>query len=133
MKGTDGVRHCALCNLNVYNLSWMTTEESEKLLSEASGRLCVRYFKREDGTILTKDCPVGVSQSGLPKLRKLSLVIAAGLACIGLGLRPPVPADNEPTMGDRMEVSVQNNNQTLGKVATQHTTGVVARDIRTTD
>ena len=40
-------------------LSDMTRREAENLLIISEGRLCVRYFRRADGTVLTKDCPVG--------------------------------------------------------------------------
>jgi hypothetical protein len=59
MEGDDRSRHCKLCRKNVYNLSEMTTEEAENLIREKEGHLCVRYFQRADGTILTRDCPVG--------------------------------------------------------------------------
>ena len=59
MIGTDRKRYCGECKLNVYNLSGMSTTEAEDLLTQSEGRLCVRYFRRADGTILTKNCPVG--------------------------------------------------------------------------
>ena len=59
MIGNERSRHCGECKLNVYNLSGMTRVEAENLLLNAEGRVCVRYFKRADGTVLTKDCPVG--------------------------------------------------------------------------
>lgn len=63
MRGDDRVRHCDRCNLNVFNLSDMTRDEAEALIAEKlGGRLCVRYYQRTDGTILTRDCPVGVAR-----------------------------------------------------------------------
>ena len=59
MQGDDRKRYCGDCKLNVYNLSGMTRYDAEHLLRMSEGRLCVRYFKRADGTILTQDCPVG--------------------------------------------------------------------------
>jgi len=59
MAGDDRKRFCGECKLNVYNLSGMTTTEAENLLIKAEGRLCVRFYQRADGTILTEDCPVG--------------------------------------------------------------------------
>jgi hypothetical protein len=52
-------RFCGECKLNVYNLSGMTRAEAEDLLAASEGRLCVRFYKRSDGTVLTRDCPVG--------------------------------------------------------------------------
>jgi hypothetical protein len=59
MIGTERKRYCGECKLNVYNISGMTRTEAETLLIQSEGRLCVRYYRRADGTILTKDCPVG--------------------------------------------------------------------------
>jgi hypothetical protein len=59
MNGSDKVRFCGECKLNVYNLSGMNKVEAENLLRNTEGRLCVRYFKRADGTVITQDCPVG--------------------------------------------------------------------------
>ena len=59
MYGDDVKRFCKECKLNVYNLSGMTREEAERLVTNAEGRLCIRFYKRPDGTIITQDCPVG--------------------------------------------------------------------------
>jgi hypothetical protein len=60
MIGNDRKRFCGECKLNVYNLSGMTRTEAENLLlNSEGGRLCVRFYKRADGTVLTQDCPVG--------------------------------------------------------------------------
>jgi hypothetical protein len=59
MYGNERKRFCGDCKLNVYNLSGMTKCDAENLLTNSEGRLCVRYFQRPDGTILTADCPVG--------------------------------------------------------------------------
>src|SRR4051812_31393656 len=60
VEGADRVRGCASCNKNVYNISTLTREEAEALILEKEGRLCVRYFQRHDGTILLKDCSIGI-------------------------------------------------------------------------
>jgi len=59
MYGDSRKRFCGECKLNVYNLSGMTRNEAEALIMNADGRLCVRYYKRRDGTVITQDCPVG--------------------------------------------------------------------------
>ena len=59
MIGNERKRFCGECKLNVYNLSGLSQTEAENLLLDSEGRLCVRFFRRADGTILTKDCPVG--------------------------------------------------------------------------
>ncbi len=60
MKGNDSVRFCSQCQLNVYNLSALTKLEAERLITQSEGRLCVKFYQRADGTVLTQDCPVGV-------------------------------------------------------------------------
>jgi hypothetical protein len=59
MLGDGRKRFCSQCSLNVYNLSGMTRDEAENLLLTSEGRVCVRFYRRADGTVLTKDCPVG--------------------------------------------------------------------------
>jgi len=59
MIGTDRRRFCGDCRLNVYNLSGMSQREAENLLLNSEGRLCVRFYRRTDGSVLTRDCPVG--------------------------------------------------------------------------
>lgn len=60
MIGNDRSRFCGQCSLNVYNLSSMTRAEAERLIAGSEGRLCVRFYRRADGSILTDNCPVGL-------------------------------------------------------------------------
>jgi hypothetical protein len=60
MSGNERVRFCDHCSMNVYNLSNMTKKDAESLVLNTEGRLCVRYYTRADGTILTGNCPVGL-------------------------------------------------------------------------
>lgn len=59
MYGNEQNRFCGDCKLNVYNLSGMTKQEAETLIMNAEGRLCVRFYRRADGSVITKDCPIG--------------------------------------------------------------------------
>src|SRR5215208_4954218 len=61
MVGDERARYCDRCSLHVYNLTGMTRREAEALVASTEGRLCVRFYRREDGTILTRNCPVGLS------------------------------------------------------------------------
>jgi len=60
MFGDERVRFCGQCELNVYNLSEMSKKEAELLITRTEGRLCVRYYQRRDGSIITRNCPVGL-------------------------------------------------------------------------
>ncbi|BCM93747.1 hypothetical protein IAD21_05638 [Abditibacteriota bacterium] len=79
MHGDDRSRFCPSCAKNVYNLSAMTRDDAQFLLQEKEGRLCVRFFLREDGTMLTQDCPVGVAAL---KERSPSFALWAGVASL---------------------------------------------------
>lgn len=59
MTGTDTKRFCGDCQLHVYNISGMRANDAARLVESAEGRICVRLYKRADGTVLTRDCPVG--------------------------------------------------------------------------
>jgi hypothetical protein len=60
MRGDNRVRFCSECRQNVYNLSEMSRAEAKSLLLSREGRTCVRFYRRNDGTLLTGDCPVGL-------------------------------------------------------------------------
>jgi hypothetical protein len=93
MAGDERVRACGDCNKNVYNLSGMTREEAEALIVEKEGRLCVRYYRRADGTILFNDCTIGVKRR---RRRKLVAGAAALLAATGAVAYGASRAEEEP-------------------------------------
>ena len=75
MTGDATCRFCALCEKTVYNLSEMTRDEALETLENNEGGLCVRVFKRHDGTVITADCPVGVSQRFRAGLRRAAALV----------------------------------------------------------
>lgn len=77
MTGDERVRFCQACKLHVYNLSDMTRAQAEDLLTRTEGNVCVRLYKRADGTVITKDCPVG-----LAALRRRVATLAASVAAL---------------------------------------------------
>jgi hypothetical protein len=83
MYGNERKRFCGDCKLNVYNLSGMTAREAEDLLRRSEGRLCVRYFRRADGTILTADCPVGWAKARQRVTAFAAAVFAMALTAVG--------------------------------------------------
>ena len=92
----ERIRFCSQCSLNVYNLSGMTRRDAESLINGTEGRLCVRFYRRSDGTILTENCPQGLraikrrmawaAQLLLGML--LSLVSGLGLDSLVTGRKP---------------------------------------------
>lgn len=87
MAGDERVRHCADCDLDVYNFSAMTGPEVERLVRERDGRLCARFFQRADGTMLTQDCPVGLRALVQPILD----AAIHGLPALTLNAQPTAP------------------------------------------
>jgi hypothetical protein len=81
MSGDERVRACGACNKNVYNVSHMTRAEAEALFVEKEGHLCLRYYQRADGTILLKDCAIGLTKKR--RRRWIGIGTAALLAAGG--------------------------------------------------
>lgn len=134
MQGDDKKRFCAQCKLHVHNLSGLSADEALDLLrASRQGRLCVRLFRRADGTVLTRDCPVGLRQ----KLRAgwargvamMAALWAGAVSCVkprAVGETAPAPVVvpepqpvemgemvvQEPVMGD-----VATPREILGRVA----------------
>jgi len=127
------VRFCSQCNLNVYNLSDMSRQEAEALITKTEGRLCVRFYRRADGSVLTQNCPVG-----LTKIKRrvawaaqvvvgmaLGVVSGFGLHIYHLGRKPVELIDRsvvEPLMGDIMPISEKNPTAppVVGRLAIRH-------------
>lgn len=83
MQGDAKRRFCSQCQLHVHDLSAMTRPEAEAILEAAGqGRVCVRFYRRLDGTVLTQDCPVGLRQ----RLRRAKARLATAAAGLLSGL-----------------------------------------------
>lgn len=54
MIGNDQVRFCEHCALSVHDLSQMTRKRARRVVAKSNGRLCVRYHRRPDGSLVTK-------------------------------------------------------------------------------
>ena len=84
MVGDERVRHCAECNLNVYNLSAMTDRQVQELIAGSRGnRLCARFYRRLDGTVLTRDCPWSL-RSLKRRASRIATVIMAAIMSVGV-------------------------------------------------
>jgi hypothetical protein len=83
MAGDDRVRHCSLCHQSVYDLSSMTGAEVARFLGAHDEDVCVRLYRRADGTVMTRDCPRGV-RARVTAL--VTWVALAGLSLLGFFL-----------------------------------------------
>jgi len=110
MIGSERKRYCGDCKLNVYNLSGMTRDEAENLIQNSEGRLCVRFFRRADGTVLTQDCPVGWRAVKV-RATKMATAFASLIFGLlgGLGLNSYMKDSEERTMGTMIS-QVSNSN-----------------------
>ena len=119
MIGDERKRYCGECKLNVYNLSGMTRREAENLILNSEGRLCVRFYRRSDGTILTKDCPVGwqaIKRRVSNFAAAFASLVFAVLSGIGLTAYFNQPRSNQNVM---RSVTIDYNNQTTGKIVVE--------------
>ena len=120
MVGNDQVRFCGQCSLNVYNLSELTKGEAEEFIARNEGRLCVRYYRRADGSILTRNCPIGVRTlrrrlSRTAQAASTAVIsFLAGIGFYGFANRPFRPQPLMGTyvrspvlMGEMVEVPIQ--------------------------
>lgn len=112
MTGDNHVRICGQCQTHVFNLSEMAREEAEALIESKEGRLrvgcddgrlCIRYYRRTDGTIMTADCPVGRSAAArrvriMASLVGASLALVIGGALAVLGLARPTETGEYPLL-----------------------------------
>jgi TonB family protein len=105
MYGNDRVRFCSQCNLNVYNLSALTREQAQDLIRSTEGRLCVRFYRRKDGSIITQNCPQGLQAIKDKFNRTRTHIVAAILTFLGyLGILWWVKGESvkpfQPVMGN---------------------------------
>lgn len=119
MFGNERVRFCEQCKLNVYNLSEMSKVEAERLIDQTEGRLCVRFYRRQDGSIITQNCPVGL-RAIKRRLSRVATAVATSvlgfIAGIGVFSIPdklfpqrhvmgaPVMADHNPAIPPSVQV-----------------------------
>jgi|HubBroStandDraft_6_1064221.scaffolds.fasta_scaffold58086_2 hypothetical protein len=82
MSGDERARFCGECKKSVYNLSAMTRDEAERLLAEREGSICVRLYRRTDGTVITADCPVGLRKK---RVRRAAISVAGAGALAATG------------------------------------------------
>ena len=113
MTGNERVRRCHSCELNIYNISEMTKTEIESLIVNREGRLCIRLYKRGDGTVLTKDCPIRFRayQKKAARFAGAALATILGLFTVSLGQKA-----NEKSVDDSKVKIVRTSN--LGTILT---------------
>ena len=119
MYGDERKRFCGECKLNVYNLSGMTKDEAEALVMNAEGRLCVRFYRRADGSVITADCPVGWA-----KVKQRTKIYATAVASLLMALFTGVlfvsffsNKQRGQTVGELIPFATPTPERTMGMVA----------------
>ncbi|HZI58000.1 MAG TPA: hypothetical protein VFF39_14555, partial [Verrucomicrobiae bacterium] len=97
MIGNERVRHCSECNLNVYNISEMTEPQAMQLIAKNQGqRVCLRLYRRADGTVITQDCPWSLRAMKRRVARVASAVLSAILS-VGVAIAKTKPQQDSQT------------------------------------
>ena len=55
MYGDERIRHCGSCRKNVYNVAELTRAQAMTLIASREP-VCLRIYRRPDGTVVTNDC-----------------------------------------------------------------------------
>jgi len=96
MVGDDKKRFCGGCKMVVYDLSEMRPGEIRELVLNTDGRLCTRLYRRSDGTVITKECPIGVKviRKRISRIAGAALASILGLFSIGYGQKTDAAYEN---------------------------------------
>src|SRR4051812_36390024 len=97
MIGDEKKRFCDHCNLHVHNISTMSDGERTALTQNA-GRLCVAYFQRNDGSIVTRSWMDSLTNSfrGISSLAASVMALVFPLALVGCDDRSTSQTLGEP-------------------------------------
>jgi len=127
MEGDGRKRFCTGCRLHVFNISEMDVEEAAQMISDSTDRLCVRLYRRRDGSVLTQDCPVGLRAAIRRRVAAFASSVAMGIGILTAtllrnGPHPTSAAAEAPTevMGTPALPTVVRRNpfrETLGEVS----------------
>lgn len=105
MTGNDQVRFCEHCEFEVHNISEMTRTEALRLIATSQGRLCVRYYRDPQGSVVTRPTHARLHCIG----RRVSR-LAAGAFSATLSLSAAV-ADGSAKMSTEISQNAQGHGQ----------------------
>jgi hypothetical protein len=97
MAGDDLVRYCPECKLSVYNFSEMTEAEIKRIAARREGRLCARFYQRTDGTLITRNCPVGFRRA-IVRISRLATAALTAVMTVSPILARPGPERLTPAL-----------------------------------
>ena len=89
MVGTDRVRHCGICDKEVWNLTALDAEEAETFLAERRTQLpCLRLHRRRDGHLQDGACAPGRARLARAAATAATLGLSAALAVVVGAMTP---------------------------------------------
>ncbi len=109
MEGDDRVRHCSECRLNVFNFSNLTQSEIIALLESGEGRVCGRFYRRPDGTMMTADCRNPLERRAMASRWPVAAMAIFFISAIGAVLarpNPGAPVAENPVVERIREISL---------------------------
>ena len=106
MTGDNRVRFCGECNLNVYNFAELTLTQAEQLLRTSEGRVCGRLYRRTDGTLITKDCPVGL-RAVRRRVAKIATAAFATVISLGSAAFGQKQSDNDKACKQQVAITTK--------------------------
>jgi hypothetical protein len=89
MIGNEQARFCQHCSLFVHDLSNITRKDAVKLVASSKGKLCVRYYRHQDGVVHTS-----THAQPLTQIKRRLSRIAAGAFTATLSLASSVAAQS---------------------------------------
>src|ERR1700733_2460408 len=98
MIGNDATRFCGGCNLQVYNTSVISSAEVQNILNMDADQVCLRIYRKADGTIITDECPRWLRplRSGWRHIAKIAVAVVA----IATSTQGVLARDNEDCSSD---------------------------------
>ncbi len=98
MTGSESVRFCHSCKLNVYNIAQFSDSEAQEIFAQNlnGNRMCTRIYRRPDGTVMTDNCPRALRRLRDWRNRTFAAVAkVAALATLTLSANLPGAASND--------------------------------------
>lgn len=127
MSGDERKRLCSQCGINVYNIQGMTPHEVRGLVQNRKDRPCIRLYRRADGTVVTKDCPVGLRayQKRVAKFAGALFTLILGLFSVSFGQKQD--ADNTENVKIVRAQNLNRENNLKGLIT--DTNGAIIPDV----
>lgn len=108
MTGDERVRFCSSCNLHVYNIAELTRKQATKLITETEGRICGRIYRRSDGTVITKDCPIGL-RAIRRRVARVTGAVFATVVALSSAVFGQKPAAKDESCKQQVSISRKNS------------------------